>query len=517
MELLEFKTKMFELFECDNFSDLPLKILNCGYNSNIFNRYINIVGNLDKDWIKHLFQYYQADRINKKQDFTPNCLSTLLSRLSGKGNSFYDCCAGTGSLTIEKWKDCPDALFICEELDENAIHFLLFNLAIRNINAYVINGNVLTQEVKSKFIVKKGEQFGIVEKVLDAEKRIKTDNSISNPPYNISWEPPTALEALTDERFNKCEMPPKGNANFAFVLHCLEMVKQRTCFILPNGIFRSDGAEREIRKYLIDNNLIECVVILPDKMFEVTTISTCILVLNKQKENNSVAFVDTRQRYSIEIREQNGQYGAKSHTNRTYHKKYKILSDEQIDDVFNAISSGENIPEFCITVSNVEIQNKNYDISPSTYIEFKEQEEVHRSYEDIVNELNFITRQRNSCKLIINENIAKLNGFDIELYKQSKKKSSQMADNIKKLLGLKLETEDYISFTKNKNEICLKSNDKEILSPLFASFIKMWKQNVELLNNFENRYLAELRDAMLPDLMSGKLDVSKINLAAGKE
>jgi len=286
---------------------------------------------------------------------------------------------------------------------------------------------------------------------------------------------------------------------------------------LPNGIFRSDGAEREIRKYLIDNNLIECVVILPDKMFEVTTISTCILVLNKQKENNSVAFVDTRQRYSIEIREQNGQYGAKSHTNRTYHKKYKILSDEQIDDVFNAISSGENIPEFCITVSNVEIQNKNYDISPSTYIEFKEQEEVHRSYEDIVNELNFITRQRNSCKLIINENIAKLNGFDIELYKQSKKKSSQMADNIKKLLGLKLETEDYISFTKNKNEICLKSNDKEILSPLFASFIKMWKQNVELLNNFENRYLAELRDAMLPDLMSGKLDVSKINLAAGKE
>ncbi len=425
MELLEFKTKMFELFECDNFSDLPLKILNCGYNSNIFNRYINIVGNLDKDWIKHLFQYYQADRINKKQDFTPNCLSTLLSRLSGKGNSFYDCCAGTGSLTIEKWKDCPDALFICEELDENAIPFLLFNLAIRNINAYVINGNVLTQEVKSKFIVKKGEQFGIVEKVLDAEKRIKTDNSISNPPYNISWEPPTALEALTDERFNKCEMPPKGNANFAFVLHCLEMVKQRTCFILPNGIFRSDGAEREIRKYLIDNNLIECVVILPDKMFEVTTISTCILVLNKQKENNSVAFVDTRQRYSIEIREQNGQYGAKSHTNRTYHKKYKILSDE--------------------------------------------------------------------------------------------KKSSQMADNIKKLLGLKLETEDYISFTKNKNEICLKSNDKEILSPLFASFIKMWKQNVELLNNFENRYLAELRDAMLPDLMSGKLDVSKINLAAGKE
>lgn len=78
--------------------------------------------------------------------------------------------------------------------------------------------NVLLPKLQNVFIrnnfagqIGKGTLFGIVEKVLDAEKRIKTDNSISNPPYNISWEPPTALEALTDERFNKCEMPPKRN------------------------------------------------------------------------------------------------------------------------------------------------------------------------------------------------------------------------------------------------------------------------------------------------------------------
>lgn len=509
MELLEYKNKIFDLFECNNFDELPQKILNCGFTPNIFDEYLSIVGDLNKDWIKHLFQYYQADRVNKKQNFTPNCLSQLLSCLSGNANVVYDCCAGTGSLTVEKWKDCPDALYICEELDENAISFLLFNLAIRNIKAYVINGNVLTGDKKAEYSIAKGDKYGTVKQEKDLLLPKHIDVSISNPPYNISWNPPTALEALTDERFNKCELPPKGNANYAFILHCFELAN-RSCFILPNGILKSDGTEQEIRKYLIDNNFIDSVIILPDKMFEVTTISTCILVLDKNKVSDSVAFIDMRQRYSIEVREQNGQYGSLAHTNRTYTKEYKTLNNEQIESVLNAISSGDNIPEFCITVKNKPIQEMNYDIAPSTYIQFQEKENMHRSYEDIVSDLNFVNRQRNSCKLIINENLARQFGIDVDLFKESKKASFEQSENIKNLLGLKIETEDYVSFSKNKNEICIKTNDKDILPSLFGRFIKMWGQNVELLNNFENRYLAELRDALLPDLMNGKIDVSSV-------
>ena len=496
------------MFECEIFEELPLKILNCGYTADVFGKYLNIVGDLGKDWIKHLFQYYQADRTNKKQDFTPNCLSRLLSRLSGKGNVIYDCCAGTGSLTIEKWEDCPDALYICEELDENAIPFLLFNLAIRNIKAYVINGNALTGDIKMQYSITKGDKYGIVKQENFSLTKC-VDVSISNPPYNISWSPPTELEALTDERFNKCELPPKGNANYAFILHCFNLAK-RSCFILPNGILKSDGAEREIRKYLIDNNYVESVIILPDKMFEVTTISTCILVVDKNKSNDNVTFIDMRQRYSVEIREQNGQYGSKSHTNRTYLKEYKTFSDEQIESILHSILSSENVPEFCITVTNEQIRQMNYDIAPSTYIQFDEKETQHRSYEDIVSDLNFVNQQRNSCKLIINENLAKQFGINADLFKESKKTSLEQSENIENLLGLKLETEDYISFSKNKNEICIKTNDKDIISSLFGRFIKMWGQNVELLNNFENRYLAELRDALLPDLVSGKIDISNM-------
>lgn len=513
MELLEYKNKIFNLFNCKNFEELPNKMLNSGYTSELFDEYMKIVGNLNKDWIKHLFQYYQADRINKKQDFTPNCLSSLISKLSGKADVIYDCCAGTGSLTIEKWKESPNALFICEELDKSAIPFLLFNLAIRNMHAYVINGNVLTKKTVARFEIKKGVKYGIVERIDSIELSVKADVSISNPPYNISWNQPVALEALTDERFNKCELPPKSNANYAFILHCLSAANEKSCLILPNGILRSNGAEQEIRKYLIDNNLIESVIILPDKMFEVTSISTCILVLNKKKNNDIISFIDSRQNYSIEVREQNGQVGGKSHTNRTYLKEYKTFNERQINAIINAISSGESIPEFCITVTSKEIQQKNYDISPSTYIQFKEQEQLHRPYEEIVSDLNFINQQRNACKLVINETLAKQYGLDINLYKEDKKLAEESANNIKTLLDLKVITPDYISFTKNKNEICIKTNDKEILSFLFERFIKMWGQNIQQFNIFENRYLVELRDAMLPELLSGKIDVSSLKEA----
>ena len=72
--------------------------------------------------------------------------------------------------------------------------------------------------------------------------------------------------------------------------------------------------------------------------------------------------------------------------------------------------------------------------------------------------------------------------------------------------------DDYITFTKNKNEICFKSNGKDMLSHLFRFFLMRWQQDLDLLNDLETVYLAELRDALLPDLMSGKIDVSSINL-----
>lgn len=73
-----------------------------------------------------------------------------------------------------------------------------------------------------------------------------------------------------------------------------------------------------------------------------------------------------------------------------------------------------------------------------------------------------------------------------------------------KPLGIDIEVEDYIQFTKNKNEFIFKCNDKDILPDILLQFLSVWKSQIALLNTMENQYLVELRNALLPDLMSGK-------------
>lgn len=79
-----------------------------------------------------------------------------------------------------------------------------------------------------------------------------------------------------------------------------------------------------------------------------------------------------------------------------------------------------------------------------------------------------------------------------------------------KTLGIDIEVEDYIQFTKNKNEFVFKCNDKEILPEILIQFLSVWKNQVALLNTMQNQYLAELRDTLLPDLMSGKIQLNEV-------
>jgi type I restriction-modification system DNA methylase subunit len=116
------------------------------------------------DWFHEYFQDEHADRKNKKQDFTPNSVSKLLARIVGHGLTNYDGCAGTGGLTIVKWdvdrmKESPltylpsEHFYVCEELSDRTIPFLLFNLTIRGMNAVVLHGDVLSRKFKGVFFI----------------------------------------------------------------------------------------------------------------------------------------------------------------------------------------------------------------------------------------------------------------------------------------------------------------------------------------------------------------------------
>lgn len=154
------------------------------------------------------------------------------------------------------------------------------------------------------------------------------------------------------------------------------------------------------------------------------------------------------------------------------------------------------------------LKEDGYTLLPSHYFDIEQIEEKHRSYTDIVNDINRVTREKNACKLTINETLAKGAGFDVDLYKQDQKDTG-LNDLLVKLGADRLEKQNYFVTSKNKNEIKFENNSKEILSSILIMILQTWKQHIFYLNQEENRYLAELRDALLPELMSGKIDLTQ--------
>jgi hypothetical protein len=206
-------------------------------------------------------------------------------------------------------------------------------------------------------------------------------------------------------------------------------------------------------------------------------------------------------------REQRGQFGGASHTKRVYVKTVNEYSEENIDKLLSLAEGKENEKELAKSVYPENIKANNFRLSTSLYIDFEYNEPKHREYADIVEDINRVRRKKNACKLVINETIARQMGFDISLYNSDLNDMGDTDKLMQKLCGQAFEKPDYIQFTKNKNEFILKANSKKEFPELLLLAFKMWKQRVMMLNNDENILLAELRDALLPDLMSGKIEI----------
>ena len=123
---------------------------------------------------------------------------------------------------------------------------------------------------------------------------------VSNPPYSIKWEGSDNGTLINDPRFSPAGvLAPKSKADFAFIMHCLSWLATNgtAAIVCFPGIMYRGGAEQKIRKYLIDNNYIECIIQLPDNLFYGTSIATCIMVLKKSKVDNQTLFIDASKEF----------------------------------------------------------------------------------------------------------------------------------------------------------------------------------------------------------------------------
>ncbi len=318
--------------------------------------------------------------------------------------------------------------------------------------------------------------------------------TISNPPYNMKWQHP--FFAQSQERF-MLGVPPESNANYAFILTALSK-QDKAVFLLPNSVLSTNNKEEQaIKASLIEKNYLEAVISLPDKMFESTSIPTSLLIFNKQKQTSKLLMINASSLATEEVREQRGQVGSKSHTNRVYKKKINVLNDDAISKVMSLLDKPADEQGLSKVVSIETVKEQDYILTPNRYIEMKQETVQHTSMERLVEQLNRVSAEKGAVKLTINKKMANDLGLIplIKLLQEGSQTSKELNEQFKDD-GIALSDESIVTLTNSKTfKIEVKKWDK--LPMIIAMFAQMWKQLMITCNNEENRYLMELKDIML--------------------
>ena len=282
--------------------------------------------------------------------FTPQYVSELLTKLAVVGktevNKVYDPACGSGSLLLKAAKILGKGN-VRQGFFGQEINITTYNLCRINMHLHDIDYDKFNIACEDTLISPQhwdDEPFEVI---------------VSNPPYSIKWVGDDNPILINDPRFAPAGvLAPKSKADLAFIMHSLSWLAPNgtasiVCF---PGIMYRGGAEKKIRKYLIDNNYIDCVIQLPSNLFFGTSIATCIMVLKKNKKDSNVLFIDASNEF-VKVTNNNK------------------LTDENIDHIVDSFTSREDVEYFAELASYDEIKEEDYNLSVSTYVEQKDTRE----------------------------------------------------------------------------------------------------------------------------------------------
>lgn len=283
--------------------------------------------------------------------FTPQEVSELLTRLALVGkkevNKVYDPACGSGSLLLKSakilGKDRIRLGFFGQEINITTYNLCRINMFLHDIDYDkfdIGHGDTLTDPLHWD-----EEPFEVI---------------VSNPPYSIKWEGDANSLLINDPRFSPAGvLAPKSKADLAFIMHSLAWLATNgtAAIVCFPGILYRGGAEQKIRKYLIDNNFVDCVIQLPNNLFFGTSIATCIMVLKKSKSENKTLFIDASREF-IKVTNSNK------------------LTEESIKKIVDAFTERTPIEYFSVLVNNKDIAVQDYNLSVSTYVQQEDTREV---------------------------------------------------------------------------------------------------------------------------------------------
>lgn len=353
----------------------------------------------EKDILGRTYEYCLAKFAEQEgklagEFYTPACVvKTLVEVLQPFNGRVYDPCCGSGGMFVQSAK------FI-ENHGGN----------INKISVYGQDSNPTTWKMAQMNLAIRGIEadlgrFSADTFFNDCHPQLKADFIMANPPFNLSdW----GVDKLHDDVRWKYGVPPAGNANFAWLQHMIWHLAPngRIGMVLANGSLSSQsGGEGEIRKRIIEDDLVDCIVAMPGQLFYTTTIpvSLWFLAKNKQQKGKTL-FIDARDMGSLVTR------------------KLRELDDtkdiKKIADTYHAFVDGTLADEkgFCAVVTTEDIAKQDYILTPGRYVGIKELEEDTEPFEEkmarLTTELSGLFKESHRLEEEIKKQLGAI-GYDI--------------------------------------------------------------------------------------------------------
>ncbi|NTW62256.1 SAM-dependent methyltransferase, partial [Candidatus Saccharibacteria bacterium] len=336
-----------------------------------------------------------ADAEGKRggQFYTPRSIVRLLVEMLAPqpGSRIYDPCCGSGGMFVQSEKFIEerkgrigDIAVYGQESNQTTWRLAKMNMAIRGIGADIKYGDTLHN---------------------DQLPDLKADYVIANPPFNISdW----GGESLRNDVRWKYGTPPTGNANFAWVQHFIHHLAPNGTagFVLANGSMSSQSSgEGDIRKNLVQADLVDCIVTLPSQLFFNTGIPACLWFISRDRKNRSgeTLFIDGR------------------NLGKMINRRNRELTDEDIAkvaDTYHLFTNRdqltyEDIPGFCKVTTIDEIAEHDYALTPGRYVGSEAVEDDDEVFEEkmkrLTTELDEQFTKNYELEKRIKENLEKVN------------------------------------------------------------------------------------------------------------
>jgi type I restriction enzyme M protein len=335
--------------------------------------------NRSKDILGRVYEYFLgqfASAEGKKggEFYTPRCVVRLLVEMIEpyKGRVYDPCCGSSGMFVqseefIEKHGGrIGDLSIFGQESNPTTWKLAKMNLALRGIEANL--GPHHADTFRN-----------------DLHKDLRADFILANPPFNMSdW----GGENLKDDVRWKYGLPSAGNANFAWVQHFVHHLAPSGIagFVLANGSMSSNqSGEGEIRKSLVESDLVDCMIALPGQLFYGTAIPACLWFLTKTKKNGK--FTDRRGRSLFVDARKLGVLIDRVHRDLTNKEITQIAGAYHAWRGETGAAQYQDVPGFCKSASLDEIRQHGYVLSPGRYVGAEELEEDGEPFQEKITRL----------------------------------------------------------------------------------------------------------------------------------